>query len=172
MKNSIKKIGLGLVASLAISGSVSGVLIANADSIKEQPLQQQKFGIDLDKLGDAQILKGAKNIYGYGILGYYASEQQKKNIKDDISDLIEWFSGDESKLEKASHKFDNAKAFLEHLKKEGMEEGLQRLIVGDAEVILMFKEKVNPGVDWNEHSEEWIENDGQNIDGIDDIDGI
>ena len=159
-----------MVASLVISGSLSSVLIANADSINQA--QQQKAEIDLDKLGDAQIIKGAKGIYRYGILGHYVSEQQKRNIGKDIADLLEWFSGDEDRLKKASHKFNNAKEFLKHLQDHGMKEGLQRVVIGDADVILMFREDVQPGVDWKQHSVEWIHNNGENIDGIDDIDGI
>ena len=168
MKNSIKKIGIGVVASLAISGSLSNVLIANADSIK--PSQQiNNVEINLDNQGDAQIIKGAKKIYNYGILGYYVSSQQKRNIDKDIYDLLEWFPGDEGRLKKASHSFNNAKAFLEYLRDNGMEEGLQRVVIGDADVILLFAKDIDPGIDWNQHSEKWIYNNGENIDGIDDI---
>ena len=168
MKNLIHKIGLGVVASLVISGSLSNILIANADSIKS-PQQINNVGINLDNQGDAQIIKGSKNIYHYGILGYYVSSADKRKIDKYIDELIEWFPEDKNKLENISHIFGDAKAFLEHLRGNGMEEGIQRVVIGDADVILMFREDIKRGIDWNEHSKEWIYNDGQNIDGIDDI---
>ena len=172
MKNLYKKIGIGAVASsLIIVGSLSNGLIAHANSIESKSYQQlnNKAKIDLDKQGDAQIVKGAKNIYGYGVFGYYQDASSKRKIENDVKELLEWYPESESSLSKISYRFNYAKDFLKHLKEKGMNECIQRVVIGDAEAILLFKEEVKPGIDWNERSSEWIYNDGQNIDGIDDI---
>jgi len=173
MKNLHRKISaLLLSGSIVMAGSLSNGLIAHADSIEYKSSQKFSKKVDIDNQGDAQIVKGAKNIYGYGILGYYVDSLSKRKIENDVKELVGWFSDSESRLNKVSHRFNYAKDFIEHLKKEGMEEGIQRVIIGDAEAILLFRKDVERGIDWNKHSDKWIYNDGQNIDGIDDIDGM
>lgn len=83
MKNLYKKIGIGVVGlSLILGGPLSNGLIAHANSIQSKPSKKlNEVGIEVGK-SDRQIVKGAKEIYGYGIMGFYPNGASQRDIED------------------------------------------------------------------------------------------
>ena len=166
MKNLYKKIGIGVVVlSLILGGSLSNGLIANANSVKIKSSQRlNQEGIEVGK-SDRQIVKGAKNIYGYGIMGFYENGASQS----DIEDYLEWFPEDKDRVSKVLCEFKDGKEFLQDLYKNGVAEGVYRVKIGKDEYILLFKQDLEHGIDWNQQRAKWIDNDGKDIEEIDDI---
>lgn len=169
MKNSFKKIGIGVVAlSLIIGGSLSNGLVAHASSSQDKlSYKLNQGGIEVGK-SDRQIVKGARNIYGYGIMGYYKNGASLR----DIYEYLRWFPEDKDRVSRVLCEFKDGKEFLQDLYKNGVAEGVYRVKIGLDEYILLFKGDMKHGIDWNKHRNKWIENNGENIEEIDDIDDI
>ena len=166
MKGLYKKIGIGAVAlSLILGGSLSNGLIAHASSVQSKSSQKvNQEGIEVGK-SDRQIVKGAKNIYEYGIMGFY----EKGASKQDIEDYLGWFPEDEDRVREVLCEFKDGKEFLQDLYKNGVQQGVYRVKIGKEEYILLFKEDIGYGIDWNQHLDKWIDNNGDNMEEIDDI---
>ena len=80
MKNLYKKIGIGVVVlSLILGGSLSNGLIANASLVQSKKANEGRIE---DGKSDRQIVKGAKEIYGYGIMGFYPNGASQSDIKN------------------------------------------------------------------------------------------
>lgn len=178
MKNLSKKIGVGVVASsLVIGGAVSTGLVANADSVVESQIEQVKRNEKLSQFGDLEIVKYAKSKYNFKIFGYYFRDSltNRNKMEDEINDVSKYAQGKgfvgyekikqiEKKLpeelligEVDKNKFDfdfnDGKEFLEHLYTNGMTEGVKKVRIGDAVTILVFKNKVQSGIDWYQDKE-------------------
>ena len=166
MKGLYKKIGIGVVAlSLILGGSLSNGLIANANSVQSKSSQKvNQEGIEVGK-SDRQIVKGAKKIYKYGIMGFYENGARQR----DIDEYLQWFPEDKDRVSKVLCEFRDGKEFLQDLYKNGVAEGVYRVRIGEEEYILLFKKDIGYGIDWNQHRDKWINNNGENMEEIDDI---
>ena len=163
MKNLYKKIGIGAVAlSLILGESLSNGLIANASLVQSKKANEGRIE---DGKSDRQIVKGAKEIYGYGIMGFYENGASQSDIKE----YLQWFPKDKDRVSKVLCEFRDGKEFLQDLYKNGVAEGVYRVKIGLDEYILLFKQDLEHGIDWNQHRDKWIDNDGKDMEEIDDI---
>lgn len=171
MKNLSKKIGAGVVASsLILGGAVSTGLVANAYSgVQSQVEQTGKYKYDtrfdvLDnefrkELGDLEVFRGAKDMFNFRVFGYYLGPSAQRNrMKWDIDEFIRLlkvkFGDNNEKYQQIKKvlegeipqefKFTYAKEFLSYLCNNGMDEGVKKVQIGEAEVILVFNKEVQP----------------------------
>ena len=184
MKNLSKKIGVGVVASsLVVGGAVSTGLVANAESVTGSQVEQSNRESKLDKIGDLELVGAAKEMYQFRVFGYYLTSYDKNHrMKDDITEALEGFDRTEKeKIEEIVKgevpkelQFGYGKDFLIYLSSKGMDKGIKKVVIGDAEVILVFTEKISPNTDWDEKIiDKWIaKNLNVNVDDIEERDHL
>ena len=177
MKNLSKKIGAGVVASsLILGGAVSTGLVANADSVKTYQagqVQEDEYKKDFKdtlegrdyRLGDLELFKAAKDMFEFEVMGYYLEDNEgmKHDIKEFLNDAKSRLGEENEKYKKIKEILNNenptnynyAGSFFINLCKHGMSKGIKKVKIGDAVVIVLFKNNVDPKQNYKNEIYKW-----------------
>lgn len=89
-----------------------------------------------------------------GIFDYRIEEINPKHY--DINDLIYKNPGVKEAISNVERGFEDANKFLEYLLKHGMSSGMHRFRVGKQDLIISFRERIEPGVMWWMYLDQWL----------------
>ena len=98
-----------------LGGSLSNGLIANANSVQVKSSQKLNEGRIEDGKSDRQIVKGAKEIYGYGIMGFYENGARQRNIDEYLKENLSQEITQSGVKEETKSNVENIKLNIDHI---------------------------------------------------------